>query len=76
VEPTQQNLNFNTINQSKGNKMLKSKTMWFSAILAMLSVAQGFLVQVPMSPEAQGLVGAVIAAVVAYLRTQTVAPLR
>jgi hypothetical protein len=56
--------------------MLKSKTMWFSAILAMLSVAQGFLVQIPMSPEAQGLVGAVIAAVVAYLRTQTVAPLR
>lgn len=56
--------------------MLKSKTMWFSAVLAMLSVAQGFLVQIPMSPEAQGLVGAVIAAIVAYLRTQTIAPLR
>jgi hypothetical protein len=69
-------LNFKTIFHSKGNKMLKSKTMWFSAVLAMLSVAQGFLVQIPMSPEAQGLVGAVIAAIVAYLRTQTVSPLR
>ena len=56
--------------------MLKSKTMWFSAILAMLSIAQGFLVQIPMSTEAQGLVGAVIAAIVAYLRTQTISPLR
>ncbi len=55
--------------------MFNSKTMWFSAILAMLSVAQGFLVQLPMSPETQGLIGAVVAAIVAYLRTQTVAPL-
>lgn len=55
--------------------MLKSKTLWFSAILALLSVAQGFLVQLPMSPETQGLIGAVVAAIVAYLRTQTTQPL-
>lgn len=55
--------------------MLKSRTIWFSVILAMLSVAQGFLVQLPMTPEMQGMVGAVVAAIVAYLRTQTVAPL-
>jgi membrane protein implicated in regulation of membrane protease activity len=59
----------------KGSKMLKSKTMWFSAILAALSVAQGFVFQLPMSPELQGLVGAVVAAIVAYLRTQTTQPL-
>ena len=55
--------------------MFKSKTLWFSAILALLSVAQGFLVQLPMSPETQGLIGAVVAAIVAYLRTQTTQPL-
>ncbi len=55
--------------------MLKSKTMWFSAILAVLSVAQGFVLQVPMSPELQGLVGAVVAAIVAYLRAVTTKPL-
>lgn len=55
--------------------MFKSKTMWFSAVLAVLSVAQGFIFQMPMSPEVQGLVGAVVAAVVAYLRTQTTQPL-
>lgn len=55
--------------------MLKSRTMWFSVILAVLSIAQGFIVQLPMTPEMQGIVGAVVAAIVAYLRTQTVAPL-
>ncbi len=55
--------------------MFTSKTRWFSAILAVLSVAQGFIVQLPMSAETQGLIGAVVAAIVAYLRTQTVAPL-
>lgn len=55
--------------------MLKSKTMWFSAILALLSVAQGFILQIPMSPATQGLVGAIVAAVVAYLRTVTTEPL-
>jgi hypothetical protein len=55
--------------------MLKSRTMWFSVILAVLSVAQGFIVQLPMTPGVQGIVGAVVAAIVAYLRVQTVAPL-
>jgi hypothetical protein len=55
--------------------MFKSKTMWFSTVLAVLSVAQGFIFQMPMSPEVQGLVGAVVAAIVAYLRTQTTQPL-
>ena len=55
--------------------MLKSRTMWFSAILAVLSVAQGFILQIPMSPELQGLVGAIVAAVVAYLRAITTEPL-
>lgn len=55
--------------------MLNSKTMWFSALLAALSVGQGFILQLPMSPETQGLIGAVVAAIVAYLRTQTSVPL-
>jgi ABC-type uncharacterized transport system permease subunit len=55
--------------------MFQSKTMWFSAILAVLSVSQGFILQVPMSPEMQGLVGAIVAAIVAYLRAVTTQPL-
>jgi ABC-type uncharacterized transport system permease subunit len=55
--------------------MFQSKTMWFSAILAVLSVSQGFILQVPMSPELQGLVGAIVAAIVAYLRAVTTQPL-
>jgi ABC-type uncharacterized transport system permease subunit len=55
--------------------MLKSKTMWFSAILALLSVGQGFILQIPMSPATQGLVGAIVAAIVAYLRAVTTEPL-
>ena len=55
--------------------MLNARTVWFSAILAVLSVAQGFILQIPMSPELQGLVGAIVAAVVAYLRAITTEPL-
>lgn len=55
--------------------MFKSKTIWFSIALAVLSVLQGFVVQLPVPPEAQALVGAIIAAFVAYLRFQTKEPI-
>lgn len=55
--------------------MLKSKTMWFAAILASLSVFQGQIAQLPLDPQAQMIVGCVIAAAVAVLRVITTQPL-
>lgn len=55
--------------------MLKSKTMWFAAALAVLSVLQGAIVQLPLSPTAQAGIGCVVAALIAVLRVLTTQPL-
>lgn len=57
------------------NGLFKSKTMWFSVLLAVLSVVQGFLHVLPMTPIQQMYVGIGIAAVVAVLRAVTTQPL-
>jgi hypothetical protein len=54
---------------------LKSKTVLFGLLLAIASWAQTLVVNVPLSPELQGYVGTVIAAVIIWLRTQTTKPL-
>jgi hypothetical protein len=54
---------------------LKSKTVLFGLLLAVVSWAQTLVVNAPLSPELQGYVGTVIAAVVVWLRTQTTKPL-
>ena len=54
---------------------LKSKTVQFSIALAVLSVLQGFVVQLPVSPAVQAAVGCAIAACVAVLRAVTTLPL-
>lgn len=51
--------------------LLKSKTLWFSVILAVLSVLQGYLGLFNLTPEQQAYVGAGIAAIVAALRVIT-----
>lgn len=51
--------------------LLKSKTLWFSVILAVLSVLQGYLSLFSLTPEQQAYVGAGIAAIVAALRVIT-----
>ena len=54
--------------------LLKSKTLWFSVILAVLSVLQGYLSLFNLTPEQQAYVGAGIAAIVAALRVITSQP--
>lgn len=51
--------------------LLKSKTLWFSVSLAVLSVLQGYLGLFSLTPEQQAYVGAGIAAIVAALRVIT-----
>ncbi len=54
---------------------LKSKTIQFSILLAVLSVVQGYVAQFPISPQAQAVVGCVVSVIVAVLRVVTTAPL-
>ena len=53
----------------------KSKTMWFSMALAALSVVQGYISALPLSPTEQMYVGLVVAAAIAGLRYVTTEPL-
>lgn len=55
--------------------IFKSKTLIFAMLLAALSAAQGFVVQLPLSPPQQAGVGLVIAVAVAVLRVLTTTPL-
>lgn len=55
--------------------ILKSKTIWFSVLLAMLSVVQGYLHVLPLTPINQMYVGIGIAAMVVILRAATTQPL-
>lgn len=55
--------------------IFKSKTVWFSVLLAVLSVAQGYLHVLPLTPVNQMYAGLAIAAVVTVLRAVTTQPL-
>lgn len=55
--------------------IIKSKTLWFSIILAVLSVIQGFLHILPLTPINQMYVGVGIAVIVAILRAVTTQPI-
>ena len=57
-------------------KAFKSKTIWFSIALAVLSVWQGLLGSFNLDPVAQGIVGSVIAVSVVVLRIITTMPLK
>lgn len=56
-------------------QLLKSRTVLFSIALAVLSVLQGFVMQLPVSPTVQAIVGCVIAACVTLLRIITTQPI-
>lgn len=55
--------------------ILKSKTVWFSVLLAVLSVVQGYIGLLPLTPLNQMYVGIGIAAAVVVLRAVTTQPL-
>ena len=54
---------------------LKSRTVWFAIALAVLSVLQGFVVQLPIPPWGHAAVGSVVAAAIVVLRIITTQPL-
>ena len=54
---------------------LTSKTVWFAIILAVLSVAQGFIFLLPITPLEQMYVGIAVAVAVTLLRVVTGQPL-
>jgi len=53
---------------------LKSKTVWLGILVALLSVAQGFILQIPVHPLYQAAVGGVIAVAIVVLRYMTTQP--
>jgi|GEM_PF-4674104 hypothetical protein len=53
------------------SQLIRSKTMLFSVALAVLSVSQGFIVQLALTPMQQSIVGMVIAGAIAALRVIT-----
>lgn len=52
-------------------KVLKSKTIWFAIIVAVLSVLQGFVFYVPFEPIYQAILGIFLAVVITVLRFAT-----
>ena len=56
-------------------QLLKSKTVWFAIFLAALSVAQGYIGLLPMTPVNQMWVGIGISAVITVLRIVTTQPI-
>jgi len=54
---------------------LKSRTVWFAIALAVLSVLQGFVLQLPIPPWGHAIVGSIIAAAIVVLRAVTTQPL-
>ena len=58
-----------------GLQLLKSKTVWFAILIAVLSVVQGYVALLPVTPVQQMLVGMVISVVVLVLRLITTQPI-
>lgn len=56
-------------------QVFKSRTIWFAILLAVLSVLQGFVVQLPIPAWGHAVVGSVIAVCIVVLRAITTQPL-
>ena len=54
--------------------LLKSKTVWYAIIIAVLSIVQGYIGLLPMTPVAQMAVGIVISVGIVILRLLTTQP--
>jgi len=53
----------------------RSRTIWFAIILAVLSVLQGFVLQLPIPAWGHAVVGSVVAVCIVILRAITTQPL-
>jgi hypothetical protein len=56
-------------------QLLKSKTVWFAIILAVLSVLQAYVGLLPLDPTGQMVVGVCIAVAITLLRIVTTTPI-
>lgn len=52
-------------------QLLKSKTVWYAIIIAVLSIVQGYIGLLPMTPVAQMFVGIGISVGIVILRLVT-----
>ena len=55
--------------------LLKSKTVWYAIIIAVLSIVQGYIGLLPMTPVAQMAVGISISVGIVILRLLTTQPI-
>jgi len=55
--------------------LLKSKTVWYAIIIAALSIVQGYIGLLPMTPVAQMFIGVVISVGIVILRLLTTQPI-
>ena len=56
-------------------QLLKSKTVWFAILIAVLSVVLGYVALLPVTPVQQMLVGIAISVAVLVLRLVTTQPI-
>lgn len=56
-------------------QLLKSKTVWYAIIIAVLSIVQGYINLLPMTPVAQMFVGIGISVGIVILRLLTTQPI-
>lgn len=56
-------------------QLLKSRTVWFAIALAVLSIVQGYVALLPITPFDQMIVGCVIAVAITLLRIITTTPI-
>jgi hypothetical protein len=55
--------------------LLKSKTVWYAIIIAVLSIVQGYIGLLPMTPVAQMFIGIFISVGIVILRLLTTQPI-
>ena len=55
--------------------LLKSKTVWYAIIIAILSIVQGYINLLPMTPVAQMIIGIIISVGIVILRLLTTQPI-
>ena len=56
-------------------QLLKSKTVWYAIIIAVLSIVQGYIGLLPMTPVLQMFVGIGISVGIVILRLLTTQPI-
>jgi len=55
--------------------LLKSKTVWYAILIAVLSIVQGYIGLLPMTPVAQMIIGIGISVGIVILRLLTTQPI-